>query len=311
MKFNLLLPLVSCQIFGLALTRADVAPNPLSGGISLQTTGRESTEIALRHNTVKIKVTPQLCTTRAFFRLHNTGAATTLEVGFPLMYQGESKDFQLFIDDKAATFRDQTEQVMVPIKGLIPRYWKAWNMKFEAGQTQLVEVRYSNPPSRGVSSNLEAFVGYDYNRYDNYEPPTDYQMADYGYPRRVMSSELAKLSMMEYILVTGSYWKGPIERCRVEVDIEELAFDAISDVFPPAKSVTARRILWSWTNVEPPRNIQLIFLKDSPLKIISYWEKIAKQHPSDLALRDNLALLKTDFQDEAKVRERQKKFVEG
>lgn len=126
-----------------------------------------------------------------------------------------------------------------------------------------------------------------------------------------MSNKLAKLNMMEYILVTGSYWKGPIERCRIEVDIESLAFDAISDVFPAAQSMTASRILWSWTNVEPPRNIQLIFLQDSPAKIISCWEKIAEQHPSDLALRDNLALLKTDFQDEAKVRERQKKFVEG
>lgn len=83
MKFTLLLPLICCQILGLSVARADVAPNPLSGGISLETTGREPTEITLRHNTVKIKVTPQLCTTRAFFRLHNMGAATALEVGFP------------------------------------------------------------------------------------------------------------------------------------------------------------------------------------------------------------------------------------
>ncbi len=307
MKILLLLATLSIAA---SLARADIAPNPMSGGISLQTTGYEQTDIALRHNTVKIKVTPELCTTRAFFRLKNGSKPTTLEVGFPLFHEGESSNFQLFIGDKPAAFADKTEKYVGRYGFERERYCKAWKMKFAADQTRLVEVRYSNPPSAGVSTNLRAFTGYNFNLYD-VNTPIDYQMADYGFPRSVMSSELGKLRMMEYILVTGSYWKGPIERCTVEADIEEVATDAIADVFPAAQLLNSRRIVWSWKNVEPPRNIRMIFLSDSPRKVIPYFEKIAEQNPTDRALKDNLADMKADFLDESKVRRRQKEFVDG
>ncbi len=201
-----------------------------------------------------------------------------------------------------------SEDYVTPIGQHRPQYWKAWNMSFAAGQTHLVEVRYSNPPSAGVTTNLRAFTGYNFSNYD-INGPTDYQMADYGFPRRVMFSELGKLRMMQYILVTGSYWRGPIERCTVEADIEAVVDDAICAVFPPAQILNSQRILWSWTDIEPPRNIRLIFLSDAPKKIIPYLEQIAARNPNDLALRDNLADMKADFLDEEKVRLRRKKFV--
>lgn len=277
------------------IARADIAPNPLSGGISLQTTGREQTEIALRHNTVKIIVSPMLCTTRAFFRLHNTGAATALEVGFPLMYQGESKDFQLFIDDKSATFHDKTEQVMVPIKGLIPRYWKAWDMKFEADETQLVEVRYSNPPDEGYLEELG-----DHGRYPIYqqkiETDNDYDLADYGYGKSQILSDWAKIKTMEYILVSGSYWKGPIERCRVEADISALPNDGMIRVAPMPTSFSSRQIVWKWTDMEPTHNVRFLFLGASPRRqIIPYLQKILQSKPDDEPLQLTLALMTRDF----------------
>lgn len=284
-----------CGAGFLSVARADIAPNPLSGGISLQTTGREPTEIALRHNTVKIKVTPQLCTTRAFFRLHNTGAPVRLEVGFPLMYKGESKDFQLFIDDKAATFRDKIEHGFTPIKQPYVRHWKAWNMKFEAGQTQLVEVRYSNPPSEGYSDNLAQWGRTPF--YQNWIATLfDYDVADFGYSKSEKLSDWTKVKMMEYVLVSGSYWKGPIERCRVEADIEEIPTDGIIDVFPAAQLMSPRQIVWQWRDVEPQSNIRFVFMGVSPRRqIMPMLEKILRANPDDEPVRKTLDLMTRDF----------------
>ena len=278
-----------------AIARADIAPDPMSGGISLQTTGREQTDIALRHNTVKIVVTPTLCTTRAFFRLKNEGAATKLEVGFPLSYQGESADFQIFIDDKAREFREKVERGFTPIKQPYVRHWKAWDMKFAAGETHLVEVRYSNPPSEGYSTNLNEFTTYPF--YQNWRATEfDYDVADFGYARSEKLSDWVKIRMMDYVLVSGSYWRGPIERCRVEADIAAVATDAIIDVFPPAQEMSPEKIVWHWENVEPSRNVRFVFMKHSPERLIlPYLKSILQKHPGDESIAETLRWMKNDF----------------
>ncbi len=278
-----------------SVMRADIAPNPLSGGISLETTGRESTDIALRHNTVKIVVTPTRCITRAFFRLHNLGAATKLEVGFPLRYQGESPDFQLFINDKPVTFRDQVENYVTPIGQPRPRHWKAWDMSFPEGETHLVEVRYSNPPAEDYVDEM----GY-YGRYPIYrhkiETDEDYDLADFGYGKSQMLSDWVKVKTMRYILVSGSYWKGPIERCRVEADISALPTDGIIRVSPIPASFSAQKIVWQWSDIEPANNVRFTFMGASPQKeIIPYLRKILQSKPKDEAAKETLWMMERDF----------------
>ena len=296
MKFLLLITLCLATF-----ARADIAPNPLSGGISLQTTGTEQTDIALRHNTVFIRVTPESCTTRAFFLLKNTGAKTNLEVGFPLMHEGESANFQLFVDDRAAEFRDKTEQYVGRYGFERERYWKAWDMEFDAGQTRLVEVRYSNPPAEGTSANLEYFGRYPY--YANWiATEFDYDVADFGYGKSEPLSDWVKVRMMEYVLVTGSYWRGPIERCRVEVDISEVKTDAIIDVFPAAQEMSPTKIVWHWENVEPARNVNFVFLKRSPHRVIMpYLKSILESDPADESIGETLKLMKSDFGANSKI----------
>ena len=293
------------------VARADIAPDPMSGGISLQVTGREKTDIALRHNTVKIGVTPTLCTTKAFFRLKNLGKPTQLEVGFPLSYEGESANFQLFIDNKTAEFKDKTEKYTGPYGFERERYWKAWDMSFAASETHLVEVRYSNPPSEGYSTNLKEFGRYPF--YQNWiATEFDYDVADYGYARSEQLSDWVKVRMMDYILVSGSYWRGPIERCHVEADIAAVSTDAIIDVFPPAQEMSPEKIAWHWENVEPSRNVRFVFLKHSPERVIlPFLKSISKDNPDDESVEETFQWMRDDFGAGNKTRLLQQRIREG
>ncbi len=295
----------SCLPFAV---QADIAPDPMSGGVSLEVPGSSQTEIALRHNTVKIQVSPSRCKTRAFFRLHNTGKDTNLEVGFPLTRKGEAADFQVFVDNKSIGFNDKTKEGTTPIGQKRIRRWKAWTMNFAPNATHLVEVRYSNQLSEGWSRNLSDFY---YPTYREWETTgKDYNVGDYGYKERAELHDWLQIKQAEYILVTGSYWKGPIERCRVEVDVENVATDSIADVQPPPKSFSPRQIVWQWNNVELPRNIGIVFVGGlSPRRtIIPYVEKIAAQNPQDEKIQTTLTMMKQDFPNEQKEKERQNSF---
>jgi len=293
--------------------RADIAPDPMSGGISLETPGTTKTSIVLTHNTVQLKIAPNLCRTRAWFRLHNTGAATFLRVGFPLMYQGEAADFKVWIDGQPQIFNDRvwTGKVQAgPMIKTVTRRWKVWPMTFEADETHLVEVRYSNAPSEGFSYTLQngSYPTADFPRREGREL---YDAGDFGYPQRVGISEWTTMKTVQYILISGSYWKGAIGRCRVEADISDLPTDGITDVLPPAQSFSARQIVWEWKNVEPDRNIRIDFVGASPRRtVIPTLEKIAAKYPQDQTVRDSLQQMKKDFPDAATIRKRQSQFVQ-
>lgn len=296
---------LACLSCWSAAARSDVAPDPMGGGISLAVPGGGQTEIALLHNTVRLKVSPRLCQTRAFFRLRNMGQATGLEVGFPLAYQGEAKDFQLFIDGTRAAFEDKSQEVTTPIGQKHTRWWKVWPMKFEAGQEHLVEARYSNVLSLGYSFGITD-LAYDSVRRVR-ETGGDYNLGDFGHEKRVELHEWIDIKRVEYILVTGSYWKGPIERCRVEARVEGVELDSIVEVSPAAQSFSPRRIVWEWKNAEPARNIVLAFVAAPPRQSIPYIEKIAAQHPEDETLQRTLRSIKQDFSSE-KIKARRGTF---
>lgn len=291
------------------IARADIAPDPMSGGVSLEVPGSGQTEIALLHNTVKMQLSPARCKTRAFFRLHNTGGATALEIGFPLRKEEEAADFQVFVDNESVVFGEKTKEGTTPIGQKYIRRWKAWTMNFAPDATHLIEVRYSNPPATGWSHKLSDFY---YPTFYNWQTTgNDYNVGDYGYGERADLHDWLKIKQAQYILVTGSYWKGPIQRCRVEVDIEQVATDSIVEVQPPAQSFSSQQIVWEWRNVEPPDNIKIIFVGGlSPRKtIIPVLEKIAAQNPQDDKLQSTLSMMKQDFAHEQKEKERQDAFL--
>lgn len=286
----------------------DIAPDPLSGGVSITVSGDSKTSVTLLHNTVKIRLSARRCYTRAFFRLKNLGETDELEIGFPMIKKDDAADFVAFVDDKLQVIENKEETYSDRLGRPREHYWKAWKMTFAAGQTRLIEVRYNNPPSSGYSPILQG-------RYPSYDKwlatGVDYKLSDNGYDKEIELHEWLNILQMRYLLVTGSYWKGPIERCRVEVDLSDLPLDAVLEVRPAAHLINSQRIVWEWQNIEPAANIYMTFLGASPRKsIIPYLEVITKDHPEDKALTATLEKLKRDFPDDATILQRQSEFVE-
>lgn len=280
----------------------------MGGGISLALPGNTNTPVSLLHNTVKIKVSPDLCRTRAFFRLYNTGEPTELEVGFPLIAPSDAADFQVFVDSRPVLFAAKTKNYKTPIGQEHTGYWKVWEMKFDRKQTSLVEVRYSNPTAEGWWSQLNTFQFPTY-----YEWKTtlhDYNLADYGYAAPVKLHEWVNLKEAVYLLISGSYWKGSIERCRIEVDIADIPTESIVKVEPPAKSFSPQQVVWEWKNVEPAANINITFLRVPASQSMPYLEKIVAHNPQDQAARETLDQLKQCFKNKSTIKERQNKFVQ-
>ncbi|HEX9995701.1 MAG TPA: hypothetical protein VGB45_01045 [Abditibacterium sp.] len=295
--------------YSVTAARADIAPDPMSGGISLGVMGKEKTDVSLIHNTVKLQISPSLCKTRAWFRLKNTGPASGFEVGFPLNYQGEAKDFEVWIDGKAQKVEDRAIQYQVPINRLKTRYWKIFPMKFKAKETLLAEVRYSNAPPQGWATTLNSQQG-AYPLFSKWRRTGfSYSLADFGIKEGGQMHDWVALRTVQYILVSGSEWKGPIERCRVEANIENIAPDALTDVRPPAHFVSPRQLKWEWKQVNPAENIVINFMGHAPLETIAVLEKIAAKHPDDEAVAETLKAMKIDFPDAATIRERQKSFA--
>ena len=314
MKLQTLLSAVTASLCLLSFpARCDVAPDPMSGGISIVTPGKTNTEIALVHNTVKLQISPKLCKTRAFFRLRNTGPQTELEVGFPLIRDQNVADFTVFIDDERQAHEDRAEARKTPIGQPYTQRWKVWRMAFDEGQTRLVEVRYSNPPSLGYTLKLKLDTGFNFYPF-YWEARTtgrDYDLADYGFAESAKLSELVTIKMVKYILITGSYWKGPIERCRVEADIQHLPTDSLIEIRPPAHSFSSRQVVWEWKNTDPVRNVDLVFLGGSPRQtVIPYLEKISAAHPEDEIVKTTLTQMKQHFLHTEKVLQREKDFVQ-
>ncbi|HEX8551968.1 MAG TPA: hypothetical protein VF681_10495 [Abditibacteriaceae bacterium] len=300
----LVLPSVSPSV------QADIAPEPMSGGISLEAPGSSRTEIVLLDNVVKMHVSPKLCKTRAFFRLNNTGKTTALEVGFPLLYKGEAADFLVFVDNKRVGFKDRTQATKTPIGQPHTRRWKVWTMQFKRGATRSVEVRYSNRLAHGVYWGSE---GKSYPSFLKWRRTRkDYNLADYGYPARIELHEFLSVKTVEYVLTTGSYWKGPIKHCRVEVNIDNVATDSIVEVRPLAKFFSTQRLVWEWTNVEPARNVVITFVGGmSPRQTtIPYLEKVAARNPLDEELQETLNGMKRDFSSARNIKERQERFIQ-
>jgi hypothetical protein len=244
--------------------------------------------------------------------LRNTGAKVALEVGFPLAYEGEAADFEVFIDDEHVYFKDKMVEGKTPIGQPYTRRWKVWGMNFNVGQTHLVEVRYSNPPAPGYSGylGLSQYPFYYYWR----ETGFDYDMADFGYTKHVQLHDWLEIKSAQYLLITGSYWKGPIARCLVEIDFKNIPIDSLIEIRPPAHSFSPKRVVWEWKNVEPARNVELVFMGASPRQTtIPYLEKIAAQHPEGekrKRLQETLDKMKLDFLSDKKMKERQKSFVQ-
>lgn len=86
---------------------ADIAPDPLSGGRSIQSVDDKS-PVKLVTEKIVIDLSDTRATTRGDFSLKNTGPLPiALDIGLPFAYPDDLKDFKVVIDGKEVNMQDR------------------------------------------------------------------------------------------------------------------------------------------------------------------------------------------------------------
>lgn len=227
----LIVQLIACQS-----SRADVAPEPISGGITIGIcSGNPITSVMLESEEVRLDLYPDNCETSAKFVLHNTGRDCNLEVGFP-DEAGEGgtilQDFHAFVEGQPVTVTRKFVEKTDWAKRQRSYPWLVWNMNFKAGQTSHVEVAYHNRPRKNFSmsikgSGISTVLG-EHNAF----------VRD------------CKLRTVRYILDTGSYWFGVIKTCDITAKFHEpLQTKNVVSTHPLPTGPTTSELTWHLTNL--------------------------------------------------------------
>ncbi len=269
-------------IFGIVLfagttSRADIAPDPLSGGKNLSVKGKEKTSVAMVDEVVKLRLSKDNCKVDVVFTMKNIGKTPeTMEVGFPCNYPDELQKFTATIDDRSVKVNSKTETKKEQYLGDIQRtrttFWKTWEMTFQPEKpvkigvsyvTQLRDNHWRRSYEFPVAEHLAAFV-----------PPNE---------RAALENKLAT-RQIEYYLRTGSHWSGPIGRCRIEVTLDGLTTENIDPSKPfferEKATITSDKIVWDLKDYEPKQDVELSITPGTTGKsTLALLEKTHKQHP--------------------------------
>jgi hypothetical protein len=228
---------------------ADIAPHPLSGGVTLGRNGGATNHVAMVEEVVRLSVSETECRTTATFQMKNvTRGPVEMQVGFPFAFEGDLVDFVAKVDGKPVDGIKDTPPVR-------RRQWKVWQMTFPADKTTTIEVSYRNQLQGIYSWTVGLASG-----------SVDRTLLD-----RAGEAERAELEKrlvcrdVKYILETGRGWAGPIGRCRVEVTLEGLKVDNLLPQYPRpliedgmlrhAPEVRTNTIVWDVQDYEPESDI--------------------------------------------------------
>ena len=257
---------------------ADIAPDPLSGGKNLAIRGREKTKVAMVDEIVKLRVSRDTCQTDVVFTMKNIGTkAETMQVGFPYYYPDEMNGFQAIVDGKpieVANATDKGTKGTLDEPGSYPVHWKTWNTTFAPDQPVKVAVSYSTKlKERDLLTQFDEF--------ELYALRDLLQKDDQPRAKKKFASR-----NLEYILVTGSHWSGPIGRCRIEVTLQEMTTENLafgSPSFEKQKAViTQDKIVWDLKDYEPQGNVQFTLTPDlTRTDLLKLLEQYRKKQPHE------------------------------
>ncbi|MEQ8790971.1 MAG: DUF4424 family protein [Pirellulaceae bacterium] len=269
--------------------RADIAPDPLSGGVSLASNGGATESVAMAAETVRLTLTDRKCSTVATFTMKNlTDSPVEMEVGFPIAYEGDLLGFVAKVNgeviDNIASWPARREGRDWK------RGWKTWKMTFPAAATTMIEVSYHNELQSQYSWN----VGLGGRSFDRtiLDAAKEEERAD-------LKDRLV-CCHAKYILKTGRGWAGPIGRCRVEVTLEEFTTDHLLPNFPHALHesgeprhapvVGKNTIVWDVKDYEPESDIWLQFTpRISESEAVALLERFHERSPANPFVVKNLA----------------------
>jgi Domain of unknown function (DUF4424) len=242
-------------------TWADIAPDPLHGGVSLGHLGGKSDKIAMAEEEVNIKVDEKGCQVHVIFKMKNlTDEEVNMQIGFPASYPEDLVDFTVQADGKKIE-KIEKEEVYPdrPDGGRgKPRIWRVWHQDFAASAITLIEVKYSNQHKLQDKLTLD-------NYRINWTPEE----------KKELESRM-DIFRFEYILRSGAGWAGPIGKCAIKIDFKGFTSEYLrhsrfydpSDKFPiplddqrakeTAAKITANQIVWDVTNLKPTKDIRLM-----------------------------------------------------
>lgn len=233
---------------GASISRADIAPDPLGSGMTPRPRG-ESTDVAMTAEEVELGLSKDRLAVKVTFHLENFGKETTFEVGFPMNYKDELKDFTAEIDGKASVpaLKEQSEEGWMG--KMVFTYWLVWEMAFKPGEKKTVVVAYHVQPNG---------AGF-YIRENSSSSWDDYLGGE-------EAAKAIERCSTGYILETGAPWKGSIGKATVRLKLEGgLTSANLREMSPPPSSRTATMVEWSFTDLEPTENILLEFCPDTTL----------------------------------------------
>jgi hypothetical protein len=273
---------VLALVFGIILftettSRADIAPQPLSGGKNLSIKGKAKTNVAMVDEVVKLRLSKGTCRVDVVFTMKNIGTTPeTMEVGFPCNYQNELQNFTATIDDTSVKVSNKSEttkeQYIDDIQRERTTFWKTWEMTFQP----------ETPVKIGVSYFTK--LRDDFGR-RQHEVPVAEHLAAFAPPNERAALEKKLVSRhIDYYLRTGSHWSGPIGRCRIEVTFDGLTTDNLdpSKLFFEREqaTITSDKIVWDLKDYEPKQDVELSITPGTTAKeTLALLEKTHQQHP--------------------------------
>jgi hypothetical protein len=259
MKKIVLLSLIYCtRISGLY---ADISPNPIQAkGIMIS----DSTAIKMTYEKVIVDLTLDSSFVHCYFRLHNEGKATKIQIGYPNMstytkdnLQNRLNSLDVWENNKRIDVVDffAPDSIKLNTDNNSDKPWYLWNSYFKENEIKIINISYRLPC--GIAK------------------------------KRLFCT-------FNYLLSTGANWKDKIDTAEIIVNLKNFDKDFILKISPKNYTKLNNQIKWNFYEIEPTRKND-IFIFYETMK--GQYEKQLKNIPSPGFLYDNVTVLTNDMRD--------------
>lgn len=223
-------------------SQADIAPNPIQArGIS----SRLPTEVKMTYEKVTVVLTLDSSFVHCYFRLHNEGKAEKIQIGYPCMntspYTLQNSSVAPINVFKNGKRIETINMTISDPKGLSTdkKSWYLWDTYFEKNETMVIEI-------------------------------------DYSLPHGIVKSDL--YYKFDYLLSTGSGWKGSIDTAEINVTLKDFEKNLILKATPENYTSSSNQLIWRLYDIEPTTKDDISIKYEK--RAGQYDEKIKKSGPT-------------------------------
>lgn len=250
---------------------ADIAPDPLTGGLSLARYGSETTRVRMVSENVSVKVFQDEIVAVAEFQMFNEADAETMEVGFPYMYEGNFTEFRAFVNGREVIVRDGKQENVGPKK--VTALWKIWDMVFGKNEGVAVRVEYKTKPYEHRSALIWA-----------------HQFISMPEEEVAAAQEFTREGQVSYWLYTGAGWNGILDSCRVEIELVDKDSANIKTYHPEDGVLSGNRVIWNYHDYEPSSRVVMVYYPDIHVEDVQpFLLGLVEEYPDDPYLASSVA----------------------